>query len=103
MLSMAMPGADPMAILAASDQFMTAKGYPAEGRLGGHSQGLDIVERPALSPLGETIRLQKNMVVSLHPTAHGKTAWGYPVNQSFLITADGPKGMTRSPNEIFVV
>jgi Xaa-Pro aminopeptidase len=103
MLNMAKPGADPMEILRASDRFMKDRGYPAEGRLAGHSQGVDLVERPALSPLGETIKLQENMVISLHPTAHGKSAWGYPVNQSFLITADGPETMTKTPQQIFVV
>ena len=103
MLEMAKPGADPMEILRASDRFLQQRGYPPEGRLAGHSQGVDLVERPALSPLGETMKLQENMVISLHPTAHGKNAWGYPVNQSFLITADGPKRMTKTPQEIFVV
>jgi len=103
MVDMAVPGADPMEIMRASDRFMQKKGYPAEARLAGHCQGVDLVERPALSPLGETIRLEKNMVVSFHPTVHGKNAWGYPVNQSFLITADGPKIMTKTPQEIIVV
>jgi Xaa-Pro aminopeptidase len=103
MLERVKPGADPMEILRASDAFMQKKGYPTEARLAGHSQGVDLVERPALSPLGETIRLQENMVVSLHPTVHGKSAWGYPVNHSFWITAEGPKIMTKTPQKIIVV
>ena len=103
MIDMTMPGADPMEILRASDEFMKTNGYPAEARLAGHCQGVDLVERPALSPLGETIKLETNMVISLHPTVHGKNAWGYPVSHSFLITADGPKMMTKTPQEIIVV
>ena len=99
----ARPGADPMELLRASDQFMKGKGYPAEARLAGHAQGVDLVERPALSPLGETVKLEANMVMSLHPTVHGMKAWGFPVNQSFLITEDGPKSMTKTPQEIIVV
>lgn len=103
MMNMTRPGADPTDILKASDRFMEGKGYPAETRLAGHCQGVDLVERPALSPLGETIKLQANMVISLHPTVHGKGAWGYPVSHSFLITEDGPKMMTKTPQEIIVV
>lgn len=103
MLDMSMPGADPMQILRASDRFMQEKGYPAEGRLAGHSQGVDLVERPAMSPLGETIKFAANMVISLHPTVHGKTAWGFPLNHSFLITENGPKIMTKTPQKIMVV
>jgi Xaa-Pro aminopeptidase len=103
LLDMAVPGADPMEMLKACDKFMVNKGYPAELRLAGHSQGLDLVERPALSPLGENIKLQKNMMISFHPTVHGKTAWGYPINQCFLITENGPQRMTKTPQEIIVV
>lgn len=103
LMDMAKPGADPMEMLKASDKFMKEKGYPAEARLAGHGQGVDLVERPALSPLGETIKLEANMVISLHPTVHGSRAWGYPVNQSFLITEDGLKSMTKTLQEIIVV
>jgi Xaa-Pro aminopeptidase len=97
------PGADPMALLRANDEFMKKKGYPAEARLAGHCQGVDLVERPALSPLGETVKLQANMVISLHPTTHGEKAWGFPINQSFLITETGLERMTKTPQEIIVV
>jgi len=103
LIDMTRPGADPMKLLKANDEFMKSKGYPPEARLAGHCQGVDLVERPALSPLGETIRLQANMVISLHPTAHGVKAWGFPINQSFLITEDGVKSMTKTPQEIIVV
>jgi Xaa-Pro aminopeptidase len=103
LIDMARPGADPMDMLKASDKFMMEKGYPAEARLAGHCQGVDLVERPALSPLGETIKLQANMVISLHPTVHGKKAWGFPISQSFLITKDGAKRMQETQQEIIVV
>jgi len=37
------------------------------------------------------MKLQANIVISLHPTARGKKAWGYPVGYTFLITESGPK------------
>ena len=103
LMEMTKPGADPMELLKANDAFMKKKGYPAEARLAGHCQGVDLVERPALSPLGETIKLQGNMVISLHPTTHGEKAWGFPINQSFLITENGLERMTKTPQEIIVV
>jgi len=103
LVDMARPGADPMELLKASDKFMKEKGYPGEARLAGHSQGVDLVERPALSPLGETIKLEANMVISLHPTVHGEKAWGFPISQSFLITENGAKRMQEAPQEIILV
>jgi len=103
LIDMARPGADPIEMLKASNQFMKEKGYPTEARLAGHCQGVDLVERPALSPLGETIKLQANMVISLHPTVHGEKAWGFPVSQSFLITENGAKRMQETQQEIIVV
>lgn len=99
----AVPGADPMDLLRLNDELMRRKGYPPEGRLLGHSQGVDLVERPAMSPKGETLKLQKNMVVSIHPTTHASTAWGYPVNMSFLITDGAPQRMLSTPQRIILV
>ena len=99
----ARPGISPMDLLRLNDELMQRKGYPPEGRLLGHSQGVDLVERPAFSPKGEVLTLQKNMVVSIHPTTHGPTAWGYPVNMSFLITDGAPQRMLATPQEIIVV
>jgi len=103
LVDMTKPGVDPMELLKANDEFMKKKGYPAEARLAGHCQGVDLVERPALSPMGETIKLQTNMVISLHPTTHGEKAWGFPVSQSFLITDTGAERMHKTPQEIIVV
>jgi Xaa-Pro aminopeptidase len=82
---------------------MDRKGYPRETRLLGHAQGVDLVERPALSPLGDNLPIQENMIVSLHPTTHGANAWGYPVNMSFLVTKTGSQRMLSTPQEIIVL
>lgn len=103
LVSLAKPGADPMEMLKASNKFLTERGYPPEGRLAGHSQGYDLVERPALSPLGETVKLQAGMMMSLHPTCHTEKAWGFPPSQNFLVTDSGAKKMQETPEEIIVV
>lgn len=96
----AMPGVDPNELLRINDEWMVKKGYPAEARLLGHSQGVDLVERPAMTPKGENFPLQANMVISIHPTTHGPQAWGFPVNMSFLITEQGAQRMLSTPQEI---
>jgi Xaa-Pro aminopeptidase len=101
--AMAVPGADPNEMMRVNDAFMLSRGYPPEGRLLGHSQGLDLVERPALTPMGETLKLSANMVVSIHPTTHSPHAWGFPVNQSFLIGQGAPQRILTTKQEIIVV
>ena len=81
--------------------FDTWKGFYELHRLAGK-----VVLDPFMgsgTTLGETIKLEANMVISLHPTVHGKTAWGYPLNQCFLITESGPQPLTKTPQEIIVV
>jgi Xaa-Pro aminopeptidase len=97
------PGAHPIDdVLKASNDFMREKGYPEEDRTAGHGQGYDLMERPAFSVLGETIRLKAGMVVSLHPTCHGKRYSGW-ISDDFLVTETGGIRIHRSPQEILVV
>jgi Xaa-Pro aminopeptidase len=97
------PGIMPSELLAANAQFMQARGYPEETRLLGHAQGVDLVERPAFSPLGETLPIEADTVISIHPTAHGDTAWGFTRNVSFLVTETGVERMLKTRQEIMVV
>lgn len=97
------PGMLPSELLAMNDAFMAARGYPGEHRLLGHSQGLDLVERPAFSPLGENLTIEHDMVLSIHPTVHTPDAWGLPNNLSFHFTADGIERLLKTPQEIFVI
>jgi len=101
--AMVRPGMLPAELLAANDKFMEARGYPPEKRLLGHSQGLDLVERPAFSPAGENLPIQHDMVISIHPTVHAERAWGYPNNMSFHFTAGGISRMLKTPQRVFVV
>jgi len=98
------PGILPSELLAKCDEMMEERGYPGERRLLGHSQGLDLVERPAFSPLGESMTIEHDMVISIHPTVHAPKAWGLPNNMSFHFTEEhGMQRMLKTPNEIFVV
>lgn len=67
------PGTTPGVALKASDEFLKIKGCPPEARVAGHGQGLDLVERPVVR-YEETAKLERGMVISLHPTATTKQA-----------------------------
>jgi len=97
------PGMLPSELLSICDGMMEERGYPGERRLLGHSQGLDLVERPAFSPLGENLTIEHEMVISIHPTVHAPNAWGLPNNMSFYFSEKGMERMLKTPNEIFVV
>lgn len=97
------PGMLPSELLKINDAFMLEHGYPTEHRLLGHSQGLDLVERPAFSPLGENLTIEHDMVISIHPTVHTPSAWGLPVNLSFHFTAEGIERLLKTPQKIHCV
>jgi len=81
------PGMLPGDVLAASDDFLAGKGCPVEHRVGGHGQGLDLVERPVFHR-DEPARLEAGMVVSLHPTAETKHALAC-LADTYVITDTG--------------
>ena len=96
------PGMLPRELLALNDHLMAEHGYPGESRLLGHAQGIDLVERPAFSPLGETMTIEHGMVLSIHPTVHAPQAWGLANNVSFHFTAGGMERLLKTPQQIFV-
>jgi Xaa-Pro aminopeptidase len=70
------PGAKPSEIMQKINTYLVSLDQPEEGRLFGHGQGLDLVERPGIS-LGETIELKTNMVMNLHCGLYHEKALGY--------------------------
>lgn len=81
------PGLEPSVALDASDEFLKSKGCPPEYRVGGHGQGLDLVERPIFRR-EELAKLEIGMVVSLHPTALTKHALAC-LSDTYVITKSG--------------
>ena len=81
------PGLEPRVALDASDEFLKSKGCPPEYRVGGHGQGLDLVERPIFRR-EEVTKLEIGMVVSLHPTARTKHALAC-LSDTYVITSSG--------------
>jgi Xaa-Pro aminopeptidase len=96
------PGADPKAIWEANNEFLVSKGMPPETRLYAHGQGYDLVERPAIRD-DETMRLQPNMNITVHPTVASNRYW-LSIWDNWLIRSDGPGERLHSiPQEIFSV
>jgi Xaa-Pro aminopeptidase len=95
------PGTPARDLLAANNAFMQERGYFAEGRLFGHGQGYDMVERPAFVA-AETMALARDMFVTMHPGAANPQALGLSCN-SYIITDDGFDKLTKTPDGILVV
>jgi Xaa-Pro aminopeptidase len=68
----------------------------------GHSQGLDIFERPLIDANEET-ELAANMIVVLHPHVLLPSGGGVWIGETFLVTERGPEPLQRSPRELITV
>ncbi|GIX15143.1 MAG: peptidase M24 [Paracoccaceae bacterium] len=86
-LSLMRPGADPAAIAAAHDAWMTARGLPPETRLYAHGQGCEMVERPLIRR-DETMPLAEGMCLAVHPGFDDGRVFAV-ICDNYLIEADG--------------
>lgn len=98
--SMMKPGAKCPDLFRANNEYLVAHGYLPEGRLFGHGQGYDMVERPAFVP-AETMALAENMYVAYHPGAVDGKVVGLACS-NFLITKDGCERVTTTPNGLII-
>ena len=81
------PGISPKVALDACDKFLKSKGCPAEARVCAHGQGLDLVERPVYRR-EEVCKLEKGMIVCLHPTAKTKNAM-VCISDTYVVAESG--------------
>lgn len=95
------PGADPVAIYKELNVKLKEMGYLPENRLFAHGQTYDIVDRPIYAE-GETMILQENMFVALHPTCATKRTACYNCD-NFVIKKGGAQRLSKTPLELFVV
>lgn len=95
------PGANAKALWDLHSELLVARGYSKEERISCHSQGYDIVERPAIRP-EETMSLNENMVFAIHPTPKTKEVY-VDCCDNFLITPKGGVRMHKCPQQVFVV
>jgi Xaa-Pro aminopeptidase len=99
-LSLMRPGADPAAIAAAHDEFMQARGLPAELRVYSHGQGYDMVERPLIRR-DETMKLAAGMCLAVHPGYENERQFSV-ICDDYLITETGVSECLHwTPKQIF--
>jgi Xaa-Pro aminopeptidase len=73
------PGASCAEVAQQHDDYMRARGLPAELRLYAHGQGYDLVERPLLRA-DETMTIEEKMNLAVHP--------GYETDSVFAVICD---------------
>jgi Xaa-Pro dipeptidase len=97
------PGADPQAIAADIDRFLSDAGFPMPHGLG-HGIGLEAHEAPSLrlrqpgapapdpaAPVG----LRPGMVLTVEPGVYDPEAGGIRLENDLLVTADGHEALTQ--------
>lgn len=100
-LDMLKPGTSCAEIAEAFNAFMRKNKRDEENRLNAHSQGYDLVERPLIRR-DETMTIEKNMNVSIHPQHIGSGCFSW-VCDNFLIGEAGVERIHKIPEVIFEV
>ncbi len=99
-LDLIKPGADPVEILKANNEFLADHGLPGETRVYAHGQGYDMVERPSFQP-GETMKIAANMNIAVHPAANGKRASAI-LTDNYIVTETGvSECIHQTPKKVF--
>jgi Xaa-Pro aminopeptidase len=68
----------------------------------GHSQGLDIFERPLIAP-NEEIEFAPGMVIVIHPHVLLPSGGGVWIGETFLITDDGCRDLQKSAKDFKII
>jgi len=88
------------------NNFVQEKGYCQEGRLYGHSQGYDLIERPAFMSYNkngnETMKIYAGMNCSLHPYFTDSIQSVY-INDNYYVTENGAERIHKTPPEIILL
>lgn len=103
---MLIPGTPAKDIVGKYNEFVGSKGYSMEGRLYGHSQGYDLIERPSLMashPWGdEDMIIREGMNISLHPYLIDDQQTVY-INDNYYVTANGAEKIHKTPPKIILL
>jgi Xaa-Pro aminopeptidase len=96
------PGASCADIARSHDEYMRARGLPAELRLYCHGQGYDLVERP-LVRADETMAIEEHMNLAVHPGYETPSIFAV-ICDNYCIEADGPGAcLHQTPKQIFEI
>ena len=96
------PGASCADVARSHDEYMRARGLPAELRLYCHGQGYDLVERP-LVRADETMAIEEHMNFAVHPGYETPSIFAV-ICDNYFIEAAGPGAcLHQTPKQIFEV
>lgn len=100
------PGRNANEVVAKYNEFVSEKGYCPEGRLYGHSQGYDLIERPAFMAdhkYGkEDMIIKPGMNISLHPYFIDEAQTVY-INDNYYVTEKGAEKIHKTPSKIIIL
>ncbi|WP_298439339.1 Xaa-Pro peptidase family protein [Geobacter sp.] len=83
--------------------YIAEKGYgPYFGHGLGHGVGLDVHEKPVVSPRGEGVA-EEGMVFTIEPGIYIPGWGGVRIEDTVVVTADGFRLLTRVPKELMTV
>jgi Xaa-Pro aminopeptidase len=101
-LDLVKPGADPVEILKANNEFLAERNMPIETRIYAHGQGYDMVERPSFQA-GETMKIAENMNIAVHPTARNDRAMSL-LTDNYIVNKNGVgECIHKTPKKIFAL
>ena len=96
------PGASCADVARSHDDYMRARGLPAELRLYCHGQGYDLVERP-LVRADETMNIEENMNLAVHPGYETPSIFAV-ICDNYFIESGGPGAcLHKTPKQVFEV
>ena len=94
------PGLSCRELDAVARDFIAERGYGEYFGHGlGHGVGLDIHEKPVISPRSESI-IEEGMVFTIEPGIYIPGFGGVRIEDTVVVTTDGCRLLTRSPKEL---
>ncbi len=97
------PGVACKDVDAVAREFIALKGYGDYFGHGlGHGLGLEVHEKPTLSPRSDAV-LAEGMVVTVEPGIYIPGWGGVRIEDTVMVTAEGSRLLTAVPKELMIV